>query len=321
MIRTILIAAIAVAGFALLEGAVYTARWLGERKQDELKRRLQALGTAQAGTASLLRRGNLSHDESIDAFLRMFSIASRIESLLEQAEVRITVARLLTISGVGVIVGVVLGLMSHMGLMMSLVLAPVGALLPFGFVSFMRDRRSNKLTEQLPDALDMMARSMRAGHALSSAFKLVATEMPSPINTEFARAFEEQNLGMPFERAVAQMTKRAPGNRDLKIFAVSVIVQKETGGNLVEIIEKIAETIRARYRFYGKLRTLTAEGRMSSYILAALPICTGVFIGFTNPEYTKLLIDDRIGQMALGYAVVTWVVGLLWMRSMTKVEA
>lgn len=319
--RTILIGVVAVAGFALIEGLFHTIRYFRERKHDELRRRLQSLGNAAAGSTSLLRQGNLSHDPAIDAFLRLVPATSRIEALLEQAEVRITVARLMTISGVGILLGFVFGFLSSAGVLMSLLLAPLGGVLPFLFVSFMRQRRSNKLSEQLPDALDMMARSLRAGHALSSSFKLVSSEMPSPINTEFARAFEEQNLGMPFERVVAQMTKRAPANRDLKIFAVSVIVQKETGGNLVEIIEKIAETIRARYRFYGKLRTLTAEGRMSSWILAALPICTGIFIGFTNPEYTRLLISDPIGQMALGYAVVTWIVGLLWMRRMTKVEA
>jgi tight adherence protein B len=319
--RTILIAVVAVAGFALIEGLFHTLRYFRERNQDELRRRLQSLGSPTAGSMSLLRQGNLSRNPSIDAFLRFFPASARMEAMLEQAEIRITVARLLTISGVGVLIGGLLGLMSNMGVLMSLVLAPLGALLPFAFIAFMRQRRSNKLSEQLPDALDMMARSLRAGHALSSSFKLVSSEMPRPINTEFARAFEEQNLGMPFERAVAQMTKRAPGNRDLKIFAVSVIVQKETGGNLVEIIEKIAETIRARYRFYGKLRTLTAEGRMSCYILAALPICTGIFIAFTNPEYTKLLITDRIGKMALTYASITWVIGLLWMKRMTKVDA
>ena len=319
--RTVLIGVVAVAGFAIIEGLFHTIRYFRERRGDELRRRLQSLGSAEAGAGSLLRQGKLSHNPSVDAFLRLFPMTARLERLLEQGELPITVARLLAIAGGGLLIGGVLGLMSNAGAAMSLVLGPMFAFLPFAWASFMRSRRSNKLSEQLPDALDMMARSLRAGHALTSSFKLVATEMPSPINTEFARAFEEQNLGMPFERAVAQMTHRAPSNRDLKIFAVSVIVQKETGGNLVEIIEKIGETIRARYRFYGKLRTLTAEGRMSSYILAALPIATGIFISFTNPEYTRLLITDPIGKMALGYAVVTWGVGLLWMRRMTKVEA
>jgi tight adherence protein B len=319
--RTILIVVVAVAGFAFIEGLFHTVRYFRERTHDELRRRLQSLGSAAPGAMSLLRQGNLSHNAAVDGVLRLFPSAARIEALLVQAEVRITVARLLSISGVGILMGCLLGFLSHFGLLMSLVLAPIGGVLPFGYVVFMRRRRSNKLSEQLPDALDMMARSLKAGHALASSFKLVSAEMSEPISTEFARAFEEQNLGMPFERAVVQMTKRAPGNRDLQIFAVSVIVQKETGGNLVEIIEKIAETIRARYRFYGKLRTLTAEGRMSCYILAALPICTGIFISFTNPEYSSLLVNDRIGQMALGYAVVTWIIGLLWMQRMTKVEA
>jgi len=318
--RAILIGVLAVAAFALIEGLFHTVRYFRERKQDELKRRLQTLGSGIAESTSLLRRGNLSANPAIDALLRSFSLSSKAELLLEQAEVAITVAKLFTLSAIGFVVGGVLGLLSNMGAILSVALAPLFAALPFMYAMFMRDRRNNKLSEQLPDALDMMARSLKAGHALSSSFKLVAAEMPAPINTEFARAFEEQNLGMPFERAIEQMTKRAPNNRDLKIFAVSVIVQKETGGNLVEIIEKIAETIRARYRFYGKLRTLTAEGRMSSYILAALPILTAIFIAFTNPEYSRLLITDRIGHAAVAYAVVTWLVGLLWMRSMMKLD-
>jgi tight adherence protein B len=312
---------VAIAGFALIEGLFHTIRFFRERNQDELRRRLQSLGAAVPGAMSLLRQGNLSSNPTIDGILRMFPLAARAEALLEQAEIRITVARLLAMSAAGMLVGVLLGLLSRAGVLMSLVLAPLFAVVPFVYVAFVRQRRSNKLSEQLPDALDMMARSLRAGHALPSSFKLVSSEMPEPINTEFARAFEEQNLGMPFERAVAQMTKRAPNNQDLRIFAISVIVQKETGGNLVEIIEKIAETIRARYRFFGKVRSLTAEGRMSSYILGVLPVGAGLFTAFSNPEYSSLLINDPIGQMALGYAVITWVVGMLWLRRMTKVEA
>ena len=125
---------------------------------------------------------------------------------------------------------------------------------------------------------------------------------------------------MPFEKAVADMTRRAPDNQDLKIFALSVIVQKETGGNLVEIIEKIADTIRQRYRFYGKLDTLTAEGRMSSYILGALPILTGLFIGFTNPGYVSLLFTTDMGNGIFAYAFISWLFGFVWLRRMGKVS-
>jgi tight adherence protein B len=318
--RGIVIGVVTFAAVFALEAVIYTLRYFGDRKQDELKRRLQSLGSTEAVKFGLLRAGRLSASPVLDALLRGIPISQRLEDLLEQAEIDITVARLLTYCGITGVVLYMLGLLTAGGPVMSLVLLPMGFLLPIMVVSWKRTRRSTKLSEQLPDALDMMGRSLRAGHALSSSFKMVASELPPPISLEFARAFEEQNLGLPFERAIAQMVKRCPTNRDLKIFAVSVIVQKETGGNLVEIIEKIAETVRQRYRFFGKLDTLTAEGRMSSYILGALPILTGLFIGFTNPPYVMLLFTTHMGNMIFGFAVVSWIIGFVTMRRMAKVS-
>jgi tight adherence protein B len=318
--RGIVIGVVTFAAVFALEAVVYTLRYFGDRKEDELKRRLQSLGSTEAVKFGLLRAGRLSASPVLDALLRGIPISQRLEDLLEQAEMGITVARLLTYCGVTAVVLYMLGLLTAGGPVMSTVLLPMGFLLPIMFVSWKRARRSTKLSEQLPDALDMMGRSLRAGHALSSSFKMVASELPPPISLEFARAFEEQNLGLPFERAISQMVKRCPTNRDLKIFAVSVIVQKETGGNLVEIIEKIAETVRQRYRFFGKLDTLTAEGRMSSYILGALPILTGLFIGFTNPPYVMLLFTTHMGNMIFGFAVVSWIIGFVVMRRMAKVS-
>jgi tight adherence protein B len=317
--RGLLIGVVTFAAVFLLEAVVYTLRYFTDRKEDELKRRLQSLGTAEAVRFGLLRAGRLSASPVIDALLRGIPVTQRLEDLLEQAELGITVAQLLTYCGLAGLILFSVGLLSAGGPLMSTILLPLGAITPIMFVSWKRTRRSRKLSEQLPDALDMMGRSLRAGHALASSFKMVASELPPPVSLEFARAFEEQNLGLPFERAIAQMVKRCPTNRDLKIFAVSVIVQKETGGNLVEIIEKIAETIRQRYRFFGKLDTLTAEGRMSSYILGALPILTALFIGFTNPPYVMLLFTTKMGNSILGYAVVSWLLGFLWMRRMAKV--
>jgi tight adherence protein B len=318
--HALVIGVVAFAAVFLLEAVVNTVRYFGDRKEDELKRRLQSLGTAEASKFALLRRGNLSASPILDAILRGIPVTQRLEDLLEQAELSITVARLLTYCGLTALVLFTLGLLTAAGPLLSLVLVPMGFAVPIMVVSWKVARRSRKISEQLPDALDMMGRSLRAGHALSSSFKMVASELPPPICLEFARAFEEQNLGLPFEKAVAQMIKRAPSNRDLKIFAVSVIVQKETGGNLVEIIEKIADTIRQRYRFFGKLDTLTAEGRMSSYILGALPILTGFFIAFTNPPYVMLLFTTHMGNMIFGYAVVSWLVGFMWMQKMSKVS-
>jgi len=206
------------------------------------------------------------------------------------------------------------------GGVMFAVLPLLFGLLPLFFVLFKRNQRSTKLSQQLPDALEMMARSLRAGHALSSSFKMVATEMPTPVSLEFARAFEAQELGMAFEKAVADMTRRAPENQDLKIFALSVIVQKETGGNLVEIIEKIADTVRGREKFQGKLRGLTAEGRMSSYILGALPFVSLLFMLFGNREYLMPMFEEKVGHIVLGYGIISWTLGFIWMRKMIKVK-
>jgi tight adherence protein B len=246
-------------------------------------------------------------------------LLERLELLLDQAQVSITVAQLVAYSGMAAMAAATLSVL-FLKAAAAIPLGLMAAALPTFIVYGIREQRSRKLSEQLPDALDMMSRSLRAGHALSSAFKLVASEMPAPVNVEFGRAFEEQNLGLSFEKAVLQMTARAPSNQDLKIFAVSVIIQKETGGNLVEILEKIAETIRARYRFYGKLRALTAEGKVSGIVLAVLPIGTSLAITAMNPVYMSGLLTTDFGRKCLIYAVISWFVGILWLRQMGKVE-
>ena len=287
-----------------------------------MKRRLSNLGGGTGGPAlggGVLRMGKLAANPAIDAVLRSMKIAARLETLLEQTELEMTVAQLLAYCGGGGLLGFCLAVVGSGGIML-LILPAVFGLLPIFYVLFKRGQRTTRLSEQLPDALEMMARSLRAGHALTSSFKMVATEMPTPVSIEFGRAFEAQELGMPFEKAVADMTRRAPDNQDLKIFALSVIVQKETGGNLVEIIEKIADTVRSRYKFQGKLRGLTAEGRMSSYILGALPFVCVLFLMVANRPYIMNLFSDDLGNYILGYAVISWSLGFLWMRKMMKIK-
>ena len=318
--QQILIGFGALAVVALVEGLYHTSRFFSERRKEELKRRLQSLGgDGEGGGLSLLRRGQVSSHPFLDELLRGIPVTERLESLLDQAQVSLNVAKLITFSLLASFGAGVLGLLvaGPLGLVLGGV---VGLFVPTLIVYSIREKRSRKLSEQLPDALDMMARSLRAGHALTSAFKLVASEMASPVNVEFGRAFEEQNLGVSFEKAVIQMTSRAPNNRDLRIFAVSVIVQKETGGNLVEILEKIGETIRARYRFYGKLAALTGEGRVSGIVLGVLPIVTALVLTILNRSYMGGLLDTPIGKAFLIYAVISWLVGLVWLREMAKVD-
>jgi tight adherence protein B len=319
-VKILLIGVAAFTAVALLEALFYTMRYLGDRRRDELKRRLSALGGGTGGPSlGVLRMGKLASNPAIDALLRTMRLAARLENLLEQTELEMTVAQLLAYCMVGGVLGFSLAVVGSGGIML-LILPLLFGLLPIFYVLFKRGQRTTRLSEQLPDALEMMARSLRAGHALTSSFKMVATEMPTPVSIEFGRAFEAQELGMPFEKAVADMTRRAPDNQDLKIFALSVIVQKETGGNLVEIIEKIADTVRSRYKFQGKLRGLTAEGRMSSYILGALPFVCVLFLLVANRTYIMHLFNDDVGHYILAYGIISWSLGFLWMRKMMKVK-
>ncbi len=319
--KFIVIGVVGLTADVLLEALVYTMRYLGDRRKDELKRRLSALGSGSGGPqlTGVLRMGKLAASPAIDAMLRTIKLSARLEALLEQTELEMTVAQLLAYMAIGGMLGFMLAVIGSGGIMF-VILPLLFGLMPLFFVMWKRNQRSTKLSQQLPDALEMMARSLRAGHALSSAFKMVATEMPVPVGIEFARAFEAQELGMPFEKAVADMTRRAPENQDLKIFALSVIVQKETGGNLVEIIEKIADTVRGREKFQGKLRGLTAEGRMSSYILGALPFVSLLFMLFGNRDYLMPMFEEPVGHYVLAYGIFSWAIGFLWMRKMIKVK-
>ncbi len=318
--RELLAILCAVAAVALLEGARQLYRYAEEKKKEELRRRLKAIADPAPAEQTLLRVGRIARNPGLAAFFRKLPFTARLERLLEQADSPFTVAQITTWSAMVSVGAFIIGSWLRAGLGLSVVFAAVGLALPSLLLLVARDRRSNRLSEQLPEALDMMARSLRAGHAFTSAFEIVATEMPEPVAVEFARAFESQRLGLPVEQAIVQMTERAPGNRDLKIFAVSAVIQKETGGNLAEILGSIADTIRARYRFYSKLRALTAEGRASGVILGSLPILMALVLRIMNPAYMGKLVSDPLGHMILLFAVLSWLAGVTWLWRLTKVD-
>jgi tight adherence protein B len=311
--------ATALACLAIAETIYYAIRYAGERQRADLRRRLQAM-RGEAAT-SLLRERRVAQNPEIERLLRTLPFVERLEQLLLQTDLTWTVASVL---GIGVLSGTVLMgavvLLARGPLAFAWIALPIGMALPVLFALWARKRRSTKFSSQLPEALDMMVRSLRAGHGLSAAFKLVATEMPLPIAVEFARCFEENNIGIEFRDAVQNMTKRVPNNLDLKIFAVSVVLQHETGGNLVEILEQIGHTIRERYKFYGKLAALTAEGRISGLILSFLPLVTTGLIASGNPEYIATLFRDPLGTYFVGAGILLWIAGVLWMARLSQVD-
>jgi tight adherence protein B len=318
--REILIAAVALGIFAAVEAIYYGLQFMGDRRRAELRRRLRAIGREGALDAELLRRGRIARQAWAEGLVAPLPGAHSIEQLLEQADSRWTVAQLFGISAAAAGTGLLLGLIFRLGVPIAMLLAVAGAGGPILSVLSARSRRSRKVSEQLPEALEMMARSLRAGHALTSAFQVVAGEMPEPVCVEFARAYDEQRLGLSLEQAVLHMADRCPGNSDVKIFAVSAVIQRETGGNLAEILEKISDTIRQRYRFYGKLRALTGEGRASAWVLGLLPILVALAVSMMNPEYLRTLGENPSGHWIIGYAIASWAIGILWLRSLTQLE-
>lgn len=320
MSQNLIILLLALAVICGAEGVFFVVGLVGHQRRADLMRRLR--GATEAGReVSLLRERKLSRSPALARLLEGVGPARRLERLLLQTDLPLTVASLLALGG-ALALGVTIGalLLAPGRPLLALLGPPLGVLVPVLYLLAVRERRSRKLSQQLPEALDMMVRSLRAGHSVGAGFKLVASELPPPVAVEFARCFEEQNAGVSLRDCVTHMTERMPGNVDLRIFAVSLVVQHETGGNLVEILEQIASTVRGRFQFFGKLRTLTAEARLSGIVLACLPFVTFTILYVMRPAYLAPLFKDSLGLLTLASGAASWLIGALWMRTLAQVD-
>ena len=195
----------------------------------------------------------------------------------------------------------------------------VCAALPFGWLMFKRSRRFKKFGKQLPDAMELVARALRSGHSLNSAMKVVVDELPDPISKEFNIAFEEQNLGIPIEDALKHVYLRVP-NMDYKFFAMAVAIQRQSGGDLAEILDKIGKIIRDRFRIMGQVQALTGEGRISGIVLMALPVALFVAVWRLNPDYVMLLFTDELGRKMVAVAVVLQILGAFTIKKIIAIK-
>jgi tight adherence protein B len=194
-----------------------------------------------------------------------------------------------------------------------------GGLAPYMYLRRGKTKRVRLLESQLPDAIDLIARAVRAGHPLSEGIRMAAQEAPEPLAAEFRVTFEEQKFGLPFEEALLGLGDRVEVV-DVRILITAILVQREVGGNLSEILEQIAETMRARFNLKRQVRVYTAQGRMSGYTLAALPILVGCAVSVINPAYLRTLFDEPLGQALLGTAVFMQVIGFLWIRRIVDIR-
>jgi len=220
--------------------------------------------------------------------------------------------------GLGAALGLALGTFSRsiLGGLFGFVL---GAVIPYIIVRFRANRRLGKLEEQLPDAIDLMGRAMRAGHPLSAGFKMVADEAPEPIATEFRQVFEEQRFGLPFDDSLLALGDRVRIS-DIRILITAILIHRQVGGNLAEVLDNIAALVRERFKLRRQLKVITAQGRLSGYVLALLPFVLGVAIFTLNREYMMPIFEQEIGRFMLVGALIFQILGYLWIRKILDIE-
>lgn len=256
----------------------------------------------QQGGITRLSDGN---DGALEEFIsRHFNLRLFLDQAAMETSVSNFIMLTAGLAGAGAVVPFLLGLPFYIGPILAVILGIV----PLGYVWFKRGKRLAKFGNQLPDALELIARALRAGHSLGAGFHLVSEEMLDPIGGEFRKVFESQNLGVPLEEAIVDMTERVP-NLDLKFFGTAVILQRQTGGDLAEILDKIGRLVRQRMELFGQIQALTGEGRISGIVLLGMPPALFIVMWYLNPTYVMTLFTDPLGQKMLAGAIVMQLIG------------
>lgn len=297
-------------------------KWRVLGPERRLKQRLADLAKGQASAdqagPGILRTEELSRIPWFNRMLGSIDLARDLRRLIEQSGVQVTTGALLLIMLVCGEIALVLTLKLNRPFVSAGSFILFGAV-PLFYILHRRSERMRKFSEQFPDAIDMMTSALKAGHALGRAMQLVAMEAPDPIKTEFRKTFEEQNLGLPIRESLMNLADRVD-NVDLKLFVMAVIIQRESGGNLTEILTKISGTIRARFALLGQIKVYTAQGRFTAWVLGLLPLVVGLVVYFLNPDYISFHFRDPVGRVFLGFAIVLQITGLLIVRRIVKMK-
>ena len=296
---------------------------MGGDREAEVEERLSVLTsgkkTANGNVAQYKDLLTAMRSDSSGAVENFVSRYLNLRLLFEQANVTLAVPNFLLIcAGLGAL-GMLLPVLAGFSVVLGPLMAVSLAFLPIVWLLFRRKRRLKAFAAQLPEALELIARALRAGHSLAAGFSLVAQEMSDPIGGEFSRTFEEQNLGKPLDESLTDLTKRIP-NLDLKFFATAIILQRQTGGDLAEILDKIGNLVRERFKIWGQVQALTGEGRLSGIVLLALPPALFVVVYRMNPDYLMLLFTDPLGKKMLVGGVVTQLLGALLIRKIVNIR-
>lgn len=305
----------------LIEAAYMGVRRLGESESRSIKKRLRTLsaGGDKLVEIDIVRKRILSEVPWLHRLLLKITRIRQLDRLLEQANTSSPVGFFILLSILLAAVVFAGGSMIHINLSILIIFASLSASIPFLYLLLLKQKRMAKFQEQLPDALDLIARALRAGHAFSGGLKMVAQEFGDPIGNEFGKTLDEINFGVGVDQAMKNLAGRVDCP-DLQFFVVSVIIQRETGGNLAEILEKIASLVRERFKLYGKVRTLAAEGKLSAGVLLALPPLIAFYLTIASPSYIELLFQDQIGITMVCFAAVMMLAGVIVMKRLITIR-
>jgi len=255
----------------------------------------------------------------IDRAIAGTRAGSRLARLIEQSGIRATPSGIAVASLASALLfacGAQLLLRNPWAL---LVAVPLGMALPVLFLVQRRTSRLKAFEEQFPDALDLVSRAIRAGHAFQTALGMAAEELTAPAGPEFRKVFDQQNFGLPLRDALDALGERVP-LLDVKFFITAVAIQRDTGGNLAEILDNLSHVVRERFKIQRQVRVHTAHGRITGFVLLALPPFLAVALSFINPDHMRPLFEERVGQMTILGTIVMQIVGFVWIRRVVRIE-
>jgi tight adherence protein B len=272
-----------------------------------------------AADDSILKRSAHGPFPGIDRLIAGSGAGSGLARLIEQSGVKLTPSAIVLMSLVAAAAAGFGASIVVRQWYAPIVAALVGVVVPFGWLVHRRSSRLKRFEEQFPEALDLLSRAIRAGHAFQTAMGMVADELPEPVGPEFKKTFDQQNYGLPLRDALNELSDRI-ALLDVKFFVTAVLIQRDTGGNLSEILDNLAHVVRERFKIHRQIRVHTAHGRFTGWVLLALPAALAVTLSIINPEHMRLLFHERMGQMMIMGAIVMQTIGYVWIRQVIKIE-
>jgi tight adherence protein B len=308
----------------LVFGGIYV--FVG-RDQDSaiIRGRLDAInkGTSYTKQSPLnldvIRDELLSSIPVFNTLLSRWSWPGQLQKFISQAGMRLKPGRFVLISAVLGMIAFEVGQVMYGNTYVSIAFSLPALFIPMIFVAVKRARRLSAFEREFPEVIDLLSRSVRAGHSFTSGLEIIASDLPEPVSTEFRIAFDEQRFGLPLRDALLSLCNRVP-LIDVRLFVIALLVQKETGGNLVEILDNLSHVIRERFRIAGEVRIRTAQGRLTAGILIALPLIMMVMLHVLDPDYLELLFVDPLGHLMLGAAAAMQTLGAFVVWRIVKIK-